>query len=262
MHVSGKCRGFTLVELLVVIAIIALLAALLLPAVNRAKITAQSIACVNNLKQLELCSHLYSNDFADFLPPNQVGAFVSAPNTTNDLQTVANAKSWCPGISPEDATPYNVENGLLFPYNKSPGIYRCPADHSTVIGHPELLRTRSYTMDISLNCPDVDGSFQKYTGINGPTPSDLFVFIDTHSEDIWDATFGIFSSDSPWSDYWLDFPADWHNQGANLSFADGHVAHWRWRAPKVFEGLWWPADSDDDQYDLRRLQNCAKLGLD
>jgi prepilin-type processing-associated H-X9-DG protein len=233
-----------------------------LPALSRAKMTAQSIACVNNLHQLELCCHLYSNDYSDFLPPNQVGGFVSTPNNTNGLDTVTNTLSWCPGVSPEDGTAINVENGLIFPYNKSPAIYRCPADFSTVIGHPDLLRTRSYTMDISLSCPDVEGSFQKYTGINGPMPSGLFVFIDTHPEDIWDATFGIFSSDSPWSDDWLDVPADRHNQGASISFADGHVEHWRWKAPKVYEGQWWPAESDDDLYDLHRLQNCAKLGLD
>jgi prepilin-type N-terminal cleavage/methylation domain-containing protein/prepilin-type processing-associated H-X9-DG protein len=262
MHFSGNNRAFTLVELLVVIAIIAILAALLLPAVNRAKITARSIACVNNLNQLELSCHLYSNDYDDYLPPNQVGGIVSTPNNTNVLETLTNTMSWCPGVSPKDVTTINVESGLIFPYNRSPAIYRCPSDFSTVTGHPGLLRTRSYTMNISLNCPDIQGSFQKYTAINGPTPSGLFVLIDTHPDDIWDATFGIFSSDSYWPDYWLDVPADWHNQGASLSFADGHVEHWRWKAPKVFEGQWWPAESDNDLYDLRRLQNCAKLGMD
>jgi prepilin-type N-terminal cleavage/methylation domain-containing protein/prepilin-type processing-associated H-X9-DG protein len=262
MNLSGKNRAFTLIELLVVIAIIAILAALLLPAINRAKMTARSIACVNNLKQLELCSHLYSSDFNDFLPPNQVGGFVSTPDNTNTLTIVTNVMSWCPGIAPDDATALNVESGLLFPYNKTPALYRCPSDSSTVTGHPELLRTRSYTMEISLNCPDIDGSFHKYTEINGPVPSGLFVFIDTHPEDIWDATFGIFSSDSYFADSWLDFPSDRHGQGASVSFADGHVEHWRWRAPKVYQGQWWPAESDDDLYDLRRLQNCARLGLD
>ena len=158
MRLSGHNRGFTLVELLVVIAIIAILAGLLLPALSRAKMSAQSISCLNNLRQLELCGHLYSNDFEDYLCPNQVGGYAMAPNTTNSLDTVANAMSWCPGIAPEDVNLTNVETGLLYPYNKSPGIYHCPADSSTVTGHPERLRDRSYCMSISLNCAEAVSS--------------------------------------------------------------------------------------------------------
>ena len=258
----NRADAFTLIELLVVIAIIAILAALLLPVLSKGKMSAQSIACVNNLKQLEECCHLYTADFDDYLPPNQVGGFVMAPSSTNSPTTIQNADSWCPGIAPFDTTTANLEQGVLYRYNQTPAIYHCPADQSTVVGHPNLQRTRSYCMSISLNCPDVPNSFQKFTEIRQPSPSGLFVLIDTQEYDIWDGTFGIFSPDGYWSDYWLDLPADRHRQGANLSFADGHVEHWRWKAPKIFQGVFWPAYSDADFDDLQRLQQCVKPGIE
>jgi len=197
----NRAGAFTLIELLVVIAIIAILAALLLPVFAKSKQTALSIACLSNLKQLEDCCHLYTADYDDFLPPNQAGGFVSEPSSTNSPSITNNVRSWCPGIAPLDTTTSNLVQGVLYPYNKSPAIYRCPADQSTVDGYPTLLRTRSYCMDISLNCPDAVTSYQKFTEITQPSPSGLFVLIDTQEEDIWDGTFGIFSSDSFWAGY-------------------------------------------------------------
>ncbi|HUB86832.1 MAG TPA: prepilin-type N-terminal cleavage/methylation domain-containing protein [Verrucomicrobiae bacterium] len=262
-RVRGKqFSGFTLLELLVVIAIIAILAALLLPALSGAKARAQTIACLNNLKQLEDCCHLYSVDYNDFLPPNQVGGYVTGANTTNALSAVTNVDSWCPGIAPEDATPINVEAGLIFPYNKNPAIYHCPADQSTVDGYSNLLRTRSYTMEIGLACPNVTGSYMKFTAITQPSPSSLFVLIDEQADAIWDATFGYWTPGGPYSDYWLDLPADRHSQGANLSFADGHVEHWRWKAPKIFYENAEYAYGPDDLADLQRLQQCENPNVE
>jgi prepilin-type processing-associated H-X9-DG protein/prepilin-type N-terminal cleavage/methylation domain-containing protein len=255
--------AFTLVELLVVIAVIAILCALLFPATNKAMSRAQSISCINNLNELEVCSHLYMNDYQDFLPLNQAGGFVTAPSSTNALIQADNTNSWCPGYAPYDLSPaVGVELGVLYPYNKSPTLYHCPADHSTVVGHPELLRTRSYCMSIGVNCPDVPNSFQKYTQMTAPPPSGVFVLIDDQEDDIYDATFGIFSSDSYWCDYWLDLPADRHNRGASVSFADGHAEHWKWQAAKIFVTTWQPTYDDNDLQDLQRLQACTKLGLD
>jgi prepilin-type N-terminal cleavage/methylation domain-containing protein/prepilin-type processing-associated H-X9-DG protein len=260
---NSRGAAFTLIELLVVIAIIAILAALLLPALAQAKIRAKNIACINNVKQLETCCHLYMTDFNDFLPPNQAGGFVSDPSTTNPPVEVQNANSWCPGIAPYDVSPANVKAGNIFPYNKNPGIYHCPADNSSVDGHPGLPRTRSYCMQLGANCPDMmPTTCQRFTDITQPKPDAFFVLIDTQEDDIYDATFGIFSSDTYWNDYWLDLPADRHMQGANLSFADGHVEHWKWNAPKIFQGVFWPTESQADLSDLQRLQACTILGME
>jgi prepilin-type processing-associated H-X9-DG protein/prepilin-type N-terminal cleavage/methylation domain-containing protein len=259
-HVLG---GFTLIELLVVIAIIVILAAMLFPVLSKAKTRAQTLTCLNNVKQLELCCHLYATDFNDFWPPNKAGGFASAPSSTNGPSVVTNSFSWCPGIAPEDASvDATVKSGNIYNYNKTPAIYHCPADRSTVYDQPDVPRTRSYCMNISVNCDDANTTYRRFTDITQPPPGNLFVFIDTQEDDIWDATFGIFSPDSFWAGYWLDLPADRHSRGANLSFADGHVEHWHWQAPKIFEGVWWPPSSAGDLRDLQRLQQCVKPGVD
>ncbi|HTX20835.1 MAG TPA: H-X9-DG-CTERM domain-containing protein [Candidatus Aquilonibacter sp.] len=243
VHVS--CAAFTLIELLVVIAIIAVLAALLLPALNRAQSRAQTIACSNNLKQLQLCAHLYSGDNNDFLPPND---FVY-DNSTGQPFPGNTGPSWCTNVAPFDTNAAGIQNGLLYRYNTSPAIYHCPADHSNVEtpdgGTLPQIRLRSYNMSQSVNGIDYVGDaaqyfphFLKTSAIQNPSPSSLLVFIDEHEDTILDTQFGIPTAASPdGAGYWWDMPTSRHDQGCNFSFADGHVEHWRWDVPKVADAV-------------------------
>jgi prepilin-type N-terminal cleavage/methylation domain-containing protein/prepilin-type processing-associated H-X9-DG protein len=267
-------RAFTLIELLVVITIISLLAAILLPTLVKAKEQAKTIVCLGNLKQLQLCWHMYADDYAGVLAPNDDITVDGNGATANMDQT-----SWCEGQARFDTNTLNIQAGRLFPYNRSTAIYHCPSDISTIQDASgnllPLLRTRSYNMSQSVNglgtLPDpyngglpvsfFQPCFLKSADIRNPPPVQAFVFIDENEGTLWDAQFGY-----PMPNYdpgvWWDMPANRHDQGANLSFADGHVENWHWRVPMIYTlppgGIGQPVPPEQ-MFDYNRVGNAMLI---
>jgi prepilin-type N-terminal cleavage/methylation domain-containing protein/prepilin-type processing-associated H-X9-DG protein len=260
-------RGFTLIELLVVIAIIAILAALLLPALSAAKSHALTTACLNNLKQIQTCWHLYTLDNEDLLVPNNS---ITGVTESGSAGALAQGDSWCLA----EPTLENVQNGLLFTYNRSPGIYHCPADRSTLTdpsgNTPDPPRARSYNMSQSVNgypefswiTANIIPFSKKLTAIREPNVADCMVFIDENEYTLLDAQFGM-PTDNYFADSqtWWDMPSNRHNQGGNLSFADGHAEHRKWVVPKIF-AEWIQPVPENELPDWLRIKRAVKQTMD
>lgn len=255
LPISISRRGFTLIELLVVIAIIGILASLLLPVLSKGKARAQTIDCIDHLRQLQLCWQMYTHDNESVMPPNNF-VYAVTMGSTNPPVLGEDEMSWCRSLAPTDPNPISDQTSLLFDYNRNPAIYRCPSDTSTVTGRPDLPRNRSYNMSNSINCTQ-DNHFRKETEVMAP--SELFVFIDTDADEILDCTFGVPQQGTFFQDYWLDIPADRHNtRSCDITFVDGHVETWKWKVAKGGRIVGSHTINSDDLDDLRRLQQHIK----
>ena len=252
-------RGFTIIELTAVVAIITVLVSLLTAALNQTKQQAMRISCLDNLKQLNLAWQMYADDFEGALPLNQTA---KGPLHHRIPLLNSSTNSWVAGNPRFDISTANIRRGSLFPYVKSVSPYRCAMDDSRVEGHPDTLRTRSYSMNAFLGGDEVMNPAMRFSELR--RPSSTFVFIEEHQNSRWESSFVVVSAVKPGMTAgvgglasWWSTPADRHEQGCNLTFADGHIEYWRWFSPKTERDTMMStsAGKHRDARDLSRLQS-------
>lgn len=276
---SMRALGFTLVELLVVVAVIAILAALLLPTLAKAKAKAHSATCLNNIRQVELACLVYTDEANDRLPYNL------GENEINSLRQQGLYVNWTTPIMDWELSTDNTNTVLLTqggigPYTgKAARVYKCPSDN--VVSDIQAAqgwraRVRSYSMNAMVG--DAGAFSQTGANVNNPgyrqffkvsqviKPSEIFTFIEEHPNSIGDGYF-LNKQDNL---QWQRLPAATHQGSVHLSFTDGHVETHKWRfastqAPVVPGGAYFPIPltaSDRGDYDWLMYRTSTEAGPD
>ncbi len=265
-------RGFTLIELLVVIATIAVLAAMLLPALAGTRQSSQVVQCLDNQRQLAVAWLMYARDNNDKLVANR--GLDGQPNLNENPLTDPNLQpggiyvQWCPGNMQQLGSAINeaewIEAGLLYPYLKNLNVYHCPSD-KTLVPHGDaaslpLPALRTYSMNAWVGSVNNSGTAQAWDGIVGykvylklsdlvkPGPGKTWVFIEENPYSIDDAYFAL---DPRQTTIWNNLPAVLHGNASVLAYADGHSDARRWTdqsmitatpATPIGNVYNWPAD--------------------
>lgn len=250
--------GFTLIELLVVIAIIAILAALLLPALSAAKAKAQTISCLNNLKQLQVAWHLYADENRDWIPPNfpgelggKIPEFASWVSGWLTYENMAVDAPYFPDSTNTATLVPGGQYGSIGSFSKNPAIYKCPADKSwIVLGGESYRRVRSVSMNCYMNpygyYPGILWEvFLKASAINNPGPANTFVFLDEHEDSIRSGSFGVNMERT--DGYWVNMPGSRHRGACTFSFTDGRAEIKKWRDARTVAPMKHQIDSYERQ---------------
>jgi prepilin-type N-terminal cleavage/methylation domain-containing protein/prepilin-type processing-associated H-X9-DG protein len=256
--VKASKGAFTLIELLVVIAIIAILAAMLLPVLNRAKAAGLKAQCISNFKQLQLCYRMYVDDNNDNLPLNNLGSGSTVTSWIAYITVGASAQN--------DYNTVNIRNASIYPYNQNVKIYVCPANNYFVTAGPgakddfnhniplftKVPETRTVSVEYSMgsgggNIPawtDSGGSYTwntygKFTSIEKTRVSEKTVFCDEASGTVDDGAWAMWPMNTESAEpYWWNLPGSRHLNGGVFSFADGHAEYHKWIGTAVPSSSW------------------------
>jgi prepilin-type N-terminal cleavage/methylation domain-containing protein/prepilin-type processing-associated H-X9-DG protein len=269
---TQSCRGgFTLIELLVVIAIIAILAAMLLPALALAKQHAVNVKCLANMKQLSLAWNMYNADARGYFAADEEGDYTLIDTENPPPKVLPWVNGWenysggtvgTDGIGSDTNVNYLISGKFtgMGPYAVAPGIFKCPADPSGSFGSSGNPRVRSVSMNQAIGCA-LDGTpgsssdkwgwtgqwlsgsgseggpgkwqiYLKDSDMNRPSPANLWVFLDEHPDSINDGAFAVqMDPITDASANWIDHPTSLHAGSCGFGFCDGHAVLHKWRDP-------------------------------